>query len=308
MKAKDWKRCIKEFETYLKLERGFSENTVLAYVKDITYFYDNYIENEDGAALAPDQVQLSNLQEFLKNINKAEIAATSQSRMISGIRAFYKYLLLNNQINYDPTELLEMPKTARKLPTVLSHNEIEKMIAQIDRSTPEGTRNLAIIEVLYGCGLRVSELVNLQLSKIYFKEEFILVTGKGDKQRLVPINSQALKMVLLYVENIRNHLAIKKGNEDFVFLNRRGSRLSRIMVFNIIKDLVRKAGISKTVSPHTFRHSFATELVENGADLRAVQEMLGHSSITTTEIYTHLNTKFLRETILKFHPMYRKKL
>jgi integrase/recombinase XerD len=230
---------------------------------------------------------------------------TSQARIISGIRAFYKYCLLEDIVTKDPTTLLEAPKLRRHLPDVLTFDEIENILSQIDLSTPEGTRNKAIIETMYSCGLRVSELVNLKLSQLFFDVEFIRVVGKGSKERLVPIGSSAIKFISIYVKNIRVHQSIQKGEEDILFLNRRGKRLTRVMIFLIIKDLVKKAGINKTISPHTFRHSFATHLVEGGADLRAVQEMLGHESITTTEIYTHLDRDFLRTTLHQFHPAFK---
>jgi integrase/recombinase XerD len=228
--------------------------------------------------------------------------ARSQARIISGIRAFFKYLLLENIITKDPSELLESPKVGRRLPEILSVSEIDRMISALDQSTNEGLRNKAILEVLYGCGLRVSELVNLRLSNLYFGPGFIKITGKGNKERLVPIGEITIKYVSLYLDNVRNHLSISRDSADIVFLNRHGKKLSRVMIFNIIKDLAIKTGIHKNISPHTFRHSFATHLVEGGADLRAVQEMLGHESITTTEIYTHLDREYLRDTILSFHP------
>ena len=233
------------------------------------------------------------------------MTASSQARIISGIRSFYKYCSLENISKTDPTTLLEAPKLKRTLPDVLSFDEIEEIIAQIDLSKPEGGRNKAILELMYGCGLRVSEVVNLRVSQLYFDAGFIRVTGKGDKERLVPIGKSAVKYIKIYLKNIRVHVAVKPGNKDIVFLNKRGTKLSRIMIFLVIKELVRKAGIRKTVSPHTFRHSFATHLVEGGADLRAVQEMLGHESITTTEIYTHLDRKFLRKTLENFHPAFK---
>ncbi len=298
----NWDSDIKGFETYLRLEKSVSENTVEAYLHDIQLLR-NYLIDFD-LKLQPTEITLSHLQSFLEDLNKTEIASTTQSRIISGIRAFYKFLLIEDIISEDPTELLEMPHTLRKLPEVLSNAEIDKMLQTIDRSVDEGVRNAAMLETLYACGLRVSELIELKLSNIYFDEEFVMVTGKGNKQRLVPIHAEALKQIRIYLENIRTHINIKKGNENYVFLNKRGTKLSRVMVFIFIKKIAELAGIRKNISPHTFRHSFATELVQNGADLRSVQEMLGHASITTTEIYTHLNTKFLRETIKKYHPRY----
>jgi integrase/recombinase XerD len=230
------------------------------------------------------------------------MSAHSQARIISGIKSFYKYLLLENILNHNPTELIEAPKLGRKLPDTLSLEEINKIIEAIDLSTPEGQRNKAILETLYSCGLRVSELVNLKISNLYFNDEFIKVVGKGDKERLVPIGSVAIKQINIYKNEIRSNLAVKKEHEDVLFLNRRGSKLSRVMVFTIIKQLAFKIGLKKHISPHTFRHSFATHLIEGGADLRAVQEMLGHESITTTEIYTHLDRDYLRQAIIQFHP------
>ena len=241
----------------------------------------------------------------MKWITELGMTASSQARIISGIKAFYKYCSLENISRTDPTTLLEAPKLKRKLPDVLSFEEIESIIAQVDLSKPEGGRNKAILETMYSCGLRVSEVVNLKISQLYLDLGFIRVTGKGDKERLIPIGSSAIKYITVYKNNIRVHSAPKKGYEDFLFLNNRGSQLSRVMIFYIIKDLTLKAGIKKTVSPHTFRHSFATHLVEGGADLRAVQEMLGHESITTTEIYTHLDREFLRKTLEEFHPGFR---
>jgi integrase/recombinase XerD len=230
------------------------------------------------------------------------MSARTQARVVSGIKGFYKYLLLENVMNTDPTTLLEAPKLGRKLPDTLNLDEINKIIDAIDLSSPEGQRNKAMLETLYSCGLRVSELVNLKISHLYFNDEFIKVTGKGDKERLVPIGSVAIKQINIYKDQIRCHLKIKKDQEDFLFLNRRGAKLSRVMVFTIIKQLAIKIGLKKHISPHTFRHSFATHLIEGGADLRAVQEMLGHESITTTEIYTHLDREYLRSAIIQFHP------
>ena len=255
--------------------------------------------------VSPEHLKLDHLQEMMKWIAELGLSATSQARIISGIKAFYKYLLLENIINDDPTLLLEVPRTGRKLPTVLSDKEVDAIFNAIDRSTPEGERNRAMLETLYSCGLRVSELISLKISHLYLNDEFIRVTGKGDKERIVPIGSVAIKHIRLYLDTIRpkpEDGKIKKGNEDILFLNKRGSKLTRVMVFTIIKTLAEKAGLKKKISPHTFRHAFATHLVENGADLRAVQEMLGHESITTTEIYTHLDRKYLREVIQEFHP------
>lgn len=296
----EWSSYIKGFKAYLQLERSLSPNSVEAYLHDVEKFsqYMEYV----GLHRRPDQIELRHLQDFLKWIHELGMTARSQARIISGMRGFYKYLLLENVVRKDPTELLDSPKLGRKLPATLTVEEINSLIAALDLSTPEGARNKAMLETLYGCGLRVSELVNLRISSLYFDEGFVKIIGKGDKERLVPIGKTARKEVVYYLEQIRTHVPVRKGHEDFVFLNRRGSKLSRVMVFTLIKSLAEKAGIKKGISPHTFRHSFATHLVEGGADLRAVQEMLGHESITTTEIYTHLDRDYLRSTILQFHP------
>lgn len=276
----------------------------MAYLSDI----DNLTQFFEASDLqfSPADVTLGHLQQFTRFINELGMSATSQARIISGIRSFYAYCMAENVVDTDPTLLLEAPKTARKLPDTLSVEEIDRIIAAIDLSTPEGVRNKAVLETMYSCGLRVSEVVNLKISQFYPDLGFIRVTGKGDKERLVPVGREAVKQVKMYLGNIRNHLKIVKGSEDILFLNRRGSKLSRVMIFLMIKELVKKAGISKTISPHTLRHSFATHLVEGGADLRAVQEMLGHESITTTEIYTHLDRDFLRTTLMNFHPRNKK--
>jgi integrase/recombinase XerD len=253
----------------------------------------------------PADIELKDLQQFVRWIGGLGMTATSQSRIISGIRSFYKYCSIENIVKKDPTVLLETPKLIRKLPDILSFDEIENIIAQIDLSTPEGGRNKAILETMYSCGLRVSELVNLRISCLYLDVGFIRVIGKGDKERLVPIGRSAIKYINIYRNEIRVHISVKPGNDDILFLNRRGSKLSRVMIFLLLKDLVKKAKINKNISPHTFRHSFATHLVEGGANLRAVQEMLGHESITTTEIYTHLDREYLRETLHRFHPAFR---
>ena len=299
-----WQNLIKGFTVYLKLERSLSANTIDAYIHDVTKLYE-YLE-ETNNLKHPDKVSYDDLKQFIKWIHDKKLSAFSQARIISGIKAFFNYLLLENIINNDVSELLEGPKLQRKLPDTVSVEEIDKLIAAIDLSKAEGKRNRAILETLYGCGLRVSELINLKLSCIYKNEGFINVFGKGNKQRLVPISKTALKYIDIYVHECRNKLNIAKGHEDFIFLNRRGKQLTRVMVFTIIKQLTQKAGIKKNISPHTFRHSFATHLVMGGADLRAVQEMLGHESIITTEIYTHLDRTYLRENILKFHPRAKK--
>jgi integrase/recombinase XerD len=300
-----WDSLKNGFSSYLKLEKSLSQNSVEAYLHDIDKFT-SYLEGT-GISKNPADISVDELHEFIKWLNINKLNARSQTRIISGLRAFYKYLLLENLTDTNPTELLDSPRLARKLPDVLSVEEIEKIIAAIDRSKAQGERNRAIIETLYGCGLRVSELINLKISNIYFREEYIRILGKGDKERLVPFGSKALDQIRLYLQTCRVHQSVKKGNEDYVFLNNRGSKLTRVMVFTILKGLVEVAGIKKHISPHTLRHSFATHLVEGGANLRAVQEMLGHASITTTEIYTHLNNEYLRDEILSHHPLYKEK-
>ena len=295
-----WESYRRGFDAFLRLEKSLSQNSVEAYRHDIEKLT-AFLE-ENNIAVQPAEITLNHLQDFLKWLNQTSLNARSQMRIISGIRAFYKYLLLENLISDDPTQLLDMPRTGRKLPEFLTINEIEHLIAAIDLSKPEGERNKAMIETLYGCGLRVSELVNLKISCIYFNEGFMRITGKGDKERLVPFSGKALKQINLYLHEIRSHVNIKKGHEDVLFLNRRGAKLTREMIFTIIKDLALIAGIHKTIGPHTLRHSFATHLLENGADLRSIQLMLGHESITTTEIYVHLDRKMLSEAINAFHP------
>ncbi|WP_026628345.1 site-specific tyrosine recombinase XerD [Dyadobacter alkalitolerans] len=295
-----WQSYIKHFKNYLRLERSLSGNSVEAYVRDVEKL-EEYLELAK-IDLPPAKIDEEHLAAFLKYLSELGLAAHSQARMLSGIKAFFKYLLLENEITEDPTELLESPRLPRKLPDVLSYEEIETMLSAIDHSTPEGTRNRAIIEVLYSSGLRVSELTGLQLTHCYFDIGFLRILGKGDKVRLVPIGKEAIKYTQIYLEHVRNDIAPAKDAEDIVFLNRRGGQLSRVMIFLMIKDIVEKAGIHKNVSPHTFRHSFATHLIEGGASLRAVQEMLGHESITTTEIYTHLDRDYLRQVITEFHP------
>ncbi|MGN6293252.1 MAG: site-specific tyrosine recombinase XerD [Chitinophagaceae bacterium] len=297
-----WEAYKKGFKAYLQLEKSLADNSIEAYLRDIDKLT-QYLQ-EASSLKNPGDIELKELQQFLKWITELGMTPTSQARIISGIKSFYKYCLLENIARIDPTILLEAPKLKRALPDVLSYDEIEAIISQLDLSKPEGGRNKAILETMYSCGLRVSEVVNLKLSQLYLDVGFIRVLGKGDKERLVPIGSSAIKYLTLYIKQIRVHTQPKPGNEDIVFLNNRGSKLSRVMIFLIIKELVKKAGIHKTVSPHTFRHSFATHLVEGGADLRAVQEMLGHESITTTEIYTHLDREFLRKTLENFHPAF----
>lgn len=298
-----WDSYKNGFKGYLQLERSLSDHSVEAYLHDIEKLTQFLLMSQ--SAKAPAEIDLKDLQHFIKWINELGMGQTSQARIISGVRSFFKYCLIEQICSKDPTQLLEAPKTKRKLPDTLSFEEIELVIAQIDQSSPEGGRNKAILETMYSCGLRVSEVINLKISGIYPDLGFIRVTGKGNKERLVPIGKDAIKYILLYKNNIRIHQNLQKNFEDFLFLNKRGTALSRVMIFYIIKEMVMKAGIKKIVSPHTFRHSFATHLVEGGADLRAVQEMLGHESITTTEIYTHLDRDYLRDTLQRFHPAYK---
>ncbi len=298
-----WEPYKKGFRAYLQLEKSLSDHSVEAYLRDIDKLT-QYLQ-EASSLKSPADVELKDLQSFVKWIAELGMTDTSQARIISGIKAFYKYCLVEQISRKDPTVLLEAPKLKRALPDILSFEEIETIIGQIDLSKPEGGRNKAILETMYSCGLRVTEAVNLRISQLYLDVGFIRVLGKGDKERLVPIGSSAIKFITIYKDKIRVHMPVKPGNEDILFLNQRGGKLSRVMIFYIIKDLVVKAGIKKTVSPHTFRHSFATHLVEGGADLRAVQEMLGHESITTTEIYTHLDREFLRKTLENFHPAFK---
>ena len=298
-----WEVYKKGFKAWLQLERSLADNSVSAYLSDIDKLT-QYLQSSNNMK-APQEVVLDDLEHFIQWINELGMTASSQSRIISGLRNFYTYCLLEQIAVVDPTVLLEAPKQKRILPDTLSFEEIENIIAGIDLSKPEGGRNKAILETLYSCGLRVSELVNLRISCLYLDVGFIRVIGKGDKERLVPIGSDAIKYINIYKNDIRIHISIKPGQEDFLFLNRRGSQLTRVMIFLILKDLAKKAGIKKNISPHTFRHSFATHLVEGGADLRAVQEMLGHESITTTEIYTHLDREYLRDTLQQFHPAFK---
>ena len=295
-----WQRAIAGYKSYLQLERSLAGNTVESYVRDITQLR-LYVE-VDSDTSSPEDLRIEDLKEFIQQLAEIGLSANTQSRVVSGIRSFYKYLLLEDKIETDPSELLETPKIGRKLPDTLSNDEVESMIDNIDLSKPEGERNRAILETLYGSGLRVSELVNLKISNIYFNDGIMRIMGKGSKERLVPFGGIAAKRIQDYLDKVRVHATIKKGAEDFVFLNRRGNHLSRVMIFNIVKAAALKAGIKKSISPHTLRHSFATELIQRGADLRAVQDMLGHESITTTEIYTHLDRDYLRSNIIQFHP------
>jgi len=296
----NWKIYIQGFKSFLTLEKSLSKNSIEAYLHDV----DKFVQFLDQAKydLGPKDIELKHLQEFLKWINELGMSSTSQARVISGMKGFYKYLLLEDILDKNPTTLLEAPRLGRKLPDVLSVNDINDIINAIDLSKPESQRNKAMLETLYSCGLRVTELVNLKISNLYFNDGFVKVIGKGDKERLVPIGTEAIKQITIYKEELRCHITPKKDNEDFLFLNRRGAKLTRVMVFTIIKQLATAIGMKKHISPHTFRHSFATHLIEGGADLRAVQEMLGHESITTTEIYTHLDRDYLRQAIIQFHP------
>ncbi len=298
-----WEEQINRFKEYLLLERSLSINTIEAYQGDIGKLV-QYLELR-LLHKTPAEITLSDLQEFIKWITGLNMSSSSQARIISGLRAFYKYCLIENYSRKDPTTLLSSPKLKRALPDILSFEEIEAIIAQIDLSKPEGIRNKALIEMMYSCGLRVSEATQLRLSDLHFEAGFIKVIGKGDKERVIPAGKEAIKHTEIYIRTTRVHLPVKKEGEDVLFLNRRGAGLTRVMVFLIIKALAKKAGIIKNISPHTFRHSFATHLVEGGADLRAVQEMLGHESITTTEIYTHLDREYLRDTLQRFHPAFR---
>ena len=293
-----WDTSIKGFKSYLQIERSLSDNSVQAYIRDVKKFA-NYAIPIELSELKVTRIDVSN---FLAQINQQDISSRSQARIISGIKAFYKYLIMEDYLKINPTELIESPKIGLKLPDTLSLIEIDKLISAVDLSNKQGERNRAILETLYSCGLRVSELVNLQLSNIHFNEGYLKVIGKGDKERLAPIGGRAIKYLAIYISEVRNHQNIKKGNEDYVFLNNRGAKLTRVMIFIIIQKLTESIGLKKKISPHTFRHSFATHLIEGGADLRAVQEMLGHESITTTEIYTHLDNEYLRSNIIQFHP------
>jgi integrase/recombinase XerD len=300
----NWKIAIKSYSNHLKLEKSLAANSVESYVRDVGKLA-NYSENQLGKA-NPIGLQLKDIEGFLADLNDIGLSARSQARLISGIKGFYKFLALEDLIDKNPVELIETPKLGRHLPDTLSIEEINLILDAINLSHPQGQRNRAMLETLYSCGLRVSELTNLKISNLYLEDGFVKVLGKGNKERLAPIGRSAVKHINLYKNTIRVHDPIIPAAADTLFLNRRGSGLSRVMVFNIIKELTALAGIRKSVSPHTFRHSFATHLVEAGADLRAVQEMLGHESITTTEIYTHLDRDFLREEILSHHPRNKK--
>lgn len=296
----NWTIPIKGYKSFLTLERSLSGNSIDAYIHDVDKLV-QFLEFKK-IDLSPKDIRIEHLQEFLKWVTGLGMSARSQARVISGIKGFYKYLLLENFISNDPTALLEAPRLGRKLPETLSVEDIDAVIKAIDLSKAEGQRNKAMLETLYSCGLRVSELVNLRISDLFFSEGFIRVVGKGNKERLVPIGRQAMKQINIYREKVRVHRPVKKEAEDVLFVNNRGNKLTRVMVFTIIKKLAAIIGLKKHISPHTFRHSFATHLIDGGADLRAIQEMLGHESITTTEIYTHLDREYLRDAIIRFHP------
>ena len=298
-----WEPYKKGFKAWLQLEKSLADNSVEAYLRDIEKLTD-YLQTTKRM-VTPQELKLKDLENFVQWTGELGMTVASQSRIISGMKSFYRYCVMEQVVTANPTELLESPRQKRILPDTLSFEEIESIIAQIDLSKPEGGRNKAILETMYSCGLRVSELVNLRISCLFLDVGFIRVIGKGDKERLVPIGSEAIRYINIYRNDIRVHIKIKPGQEDFLFLNRRGSKLSRVMIFLMLKELEQKAGINKNISPHTLRHSFATHLVEGGADLRAVQEMLGHESITTTEIYTHLDREYLRETLHQFHPAFK---
>jgi integrase/recombinase XerD len=300
----NWLIAQRGFMNYLRLEKSLAANSLEAYAADVSNLQ-RYAEMSLGGK-SPVAITLDDIRGFLSMLHELGIAPTSQARIISGLKSFYGYLLLEKEIKSDPLELIDTPRIGRHLPDVLSVAEMDDILGAIDLSKSEGTRNRAMLEMLYSCGLRVSELIEVRISCLYAAEGFLRVIGKGNKERLVPIGSTALQWIGYYLEQTRNHQTIKAGQEDFLFLNRRGSKLSRMMVFNIIREQVLKLGIQKQISPHTFRHSFATHLVEAGADLRAVQEMLGHASITTTEIYTHLDRQRLREEVMLFHPRYKR--
>ncbi|NLO00881.1 MAG: site-specific tyrosine recombinase XerD [Bacteroidales bacterium] len=295
-----WETGIRGFENYLKLEKSLSQNSVAAYINDISKL--NSFLDAGYSKITPEKVKLEHLKSFVEWLNEKGVSPRTQARTISGIKSFFKYLLIEDKISSDPTALLESPKIGRKLPDILTMEEIDKLIDAVSLEKAEGQRNKAMLETLYSCGLRVSELVNLKLTNLYFDQGFIKIEGKADKERLVPVSSRAVEEITKYTENYRNNLKIQKGSENILFLNRRGQQLSRVMVFTIIKNLAAKINLQKKISPHTFRHSFATHLINGGADLRAVQEMLGHESILTTEIYTHLDRDYLKDTINQFHP------
>jgi len=294
-----WHQALKDYQLYLKIERGLSQNSIDNYVLDVKKLI-NYLE-ENSILESPISIKTDIIQQFIYEVSK-NVSAQSQSRIVSGLRSFFNYLVFEEYRKNNPLELIESPKIGRKLPDTLNESEIDELINAIDLSKPEGERNRAILETLYGCGLRVSELINLKISDLFFDEGFIKVTGKGDKQRFVPIVGATKKFINIYKNQIRHHLNIQKGHEDILFLNRRGKQLTRAMIFTIIKQLAQSIGLKKNISPHTFRHSFATHLLQNNADLRSIQLMLGHESITTTEIYVHMDKSHLTEVVNKFHP------
>lgn len=296
----NWSSYIRQFKDYLRLEKSLSENSVEAYIRDVTRF-SKYFEHEE-TEISPLKVEGSHISAFVQSIAEIGMSPYSQARMLSGIKAFYKFLLLEEYITEDPAYLVDAPKLGRKLPDTLSVLEIDALFDAVDMSTPEGARNRAMLETLYSSGLRVSELINLRLTNVFREGGFLRVTGKGEKERLVPIGTNALKYMGIYIDEIRCHINIKDGHENFVFLNRRGAQLTRVMIFTIVKKLAEEIQLNKNISPHTFRHSFASHLIEGGADLRAVQDMLGHESITTTEIYTHLDKDYLKQVMKEFHP------
>jgi integrase/recombinase XerD len=298
----NWRRYIKDFVSFLKIEKGLAENSILAYQRDIQKL------NEfcDSKNLEVSNLELGHLKEFVHTLHDLGLSARSQARIISGVKQFFHFLILEEELSADPSELLELPRIGLKLPEVLEIEEIEALLLAIDLSKNEGHRNRAMLETLYSCGLRVSELVNLRFTDLFFEEGFIRVIGKGNKERLVPVSPTVESEIKLYTHHFRNHQEVKPGNENIIFLNRRGAKLTRVMIFTIIKNLAAEIGLKKTISPHTFRHAFATHLIEGGANLRAIQEMLGHESITTTEIYTHLDQRFMREAIISHHPRNKK--
>jgi integrase/recombinase XerD len=296
----NWEQEIEGFKSYLKIEKGLSDNSIHAYITDL--FKLVQFLKEKKYDISPEQVKLDHLKDMIEWVNNKGISPRTQARIISGIKSFYKYLLIEEKIDRDPTALLETPKVGRKLPEILSVEEIDTIINAVDTKKPEGQRNKAILETLYSCGLRVSELIDLKISNLFFESGFVKIEGKGSKERLVPISTKAIKEINLYLSEYRRNLKVHTDHEDILFLNRRGKKLSRVMIFTIIKNITKKLGFEKNISPHTFRHSFATHLIDGGANLRAVQEMLGHESIITTEIYTHLDKEYLKNTIIQYHP------
>jgi integrase/recombinase XerD len=296
----NWESEITAFKNYLKVEKGLSDNSIHAYITDLVKLVQFLKDN--GYDVGPEKVKLDHLKKMIAWVNDRGISPRTQARIISGIKSFYKFLLIEEKVDRDPTALLETPKVGRKLPDILSVEDIDTIINAVDTKKPEGQRNKAILETLYSCGLRVSELIDLKISNLFFESGFVKIEGKGSKERLVPISTKAIKEINLYLSEYRRNLRIHPDHQDILFLNRRGKKLSRVMIFTIIKNITRKLGLEKNISPHTFRHSFATHLIEGGANLRAVQEMLGHESIITTEIYTHLDKEYLKNTVTQYHP------